>query len=304
MFGCGEFEDSKYIRSTTPSPTEEHMELNRFTSLVGRLHEEFTDSKLPATSYFQWAIAKQNEIYELPVNPEPTLLEDDLGEKPLKRVQGFLKTLDKEIQEGKEIEFALQHRQSFQETNLEIDDNEYWSYNAINVAAQGSMDEKRAEAIALVLSRAWDEGGMDEVECQILVMLADWFGDINVYVRSEALKFGLPHESNLAVIMGSNFTKLGEDGAPIKDGNGKFLKGPNYIAPEAALYENMFASIELVEELDAHMQTAARISMVQEVLEDPMGDVLNANEEAEAMSLGDEDYTDADETDEQEGDEQ
>ena len=35
--------------------------------------------------------------------------------------------------------------------------------------------------------------------------------------------------------MVSNFSKLGEDGQPIKDDTGKFLKGPNYEPPEKAI---------------------------------------------------------------------
>lgn len=73
-------------------------------------------------------------------------------------------------------------------------------------------------------------GNMSEEE--ILVALGDWFADIIVYARSEAMKFGLDTESHLKVIMASNFTKLGEDGLPIYNADGKFMKGPNFQAPE------------------------------------------------------------------------
>jgi len=66
----------------------------------------------------------------------------------------------------------------------------------------------------------------------IAVALADLLGDIMVYCRSEALKYGLPLEEILDVIMDSNESKLGADGKPIYDANGKFLKGPNYWKPE------------------------------------------------------------------------
>jgi len=36
----------------------------------------------------------------------------------------------------------------------------------------------------------------------------------------------------LDIIMDSNESKLGADGKPIYDANGKFLKGPNYWRPE------------------------------------------------------------------------
>jgi predicted HAD superfamily Cof-like phosphohydrolase len=66
----------------------------------------------------------------------------------------------------------------------------------------------------------------------IAVAIADLLGDIMVYCRSEALKYGLPLEEVLDIIMDSNESKLGADGRPIYDANGKFLKGPNYWQPE------------------------------------------------------------------------
>jgi len=66
----------------------------------------------------------------------------------------------------------------------------------------------------------------------IAVAIADLLGDITVYCRSEALKYGLPLEEVLDVIMDSNESKLDENGNPIYDSNGKFLKGPNYWKPE------------------------------------------------------------------------
>ena len=67
---------------------------------------------------------------------------------------------------------------------------------------------------------------------ELLTAIADLLGDVIVYCRSEALKYGLPLEEVLQVIMDSNESKLGADGKPIYDANGKFLKGPNYWKPE------------------------------------------------------------------------
>jgi len=66
----------------------------------------------------------------------------------------------------------------------------------------------------------------------IAVAIADLLGDIMVYCRSEALKYGLPLEDVLDVIMDSNESKLDARGNPIYDANGKFLKGPDYWKPE------------------------------------------------------------------------
>lgn len=67
---------------------------------------------------------------------------------------------------------------------------------------------------------------------EIATAIADLLGDITVYCRSEALKYGLPLEDILNIIMDSNESKLGADGKPIYDVNGKFLKGPEYWKPE------------------------------------------------------------------------
>jgi len=71
----------------------------------------------------------------------------------------------------------------------------------------------------------------------VAVAIADLLGDVIVYCRSEALKYGLPLEQVLNVIMDSNESKLGADGNPIYDQNGKFLKGPNYWKPEPKIRE-------------------------------------------------------------------
>jgi predicted HAD superfamily Cof-like phosphohydrolase len=79
-----------------------------------------------------------------------------------------------------------------------------------------------------IISLANNAGSKDD----LAVAVADLLGDIVVYCRSEALKYGIPLESVLSIIMDSNESKLGADGNPIYDENGKFLKGPNYWKPE------------------------------------------------------------------------
>lgn len=71
-----------------------------------------------------------------------------------------------------------------------------------------------------------------DTEIDVKVAIADLLGDVIVYCRSEALKYGLPLEEVLDIIMDSNESKLGTDGKPIYNENGKFLKGPNYWKPE------------------------------------------------------------------------
>ncbi len=74
----------------------------------------------------------------------------------------------------------------------------------------------------------------------ILTAIADLLGDINVYTHSESLKFGIPLDGVLKVIMDSNMSKLGEDGNPIYNEDGKVMKGPNYWKPEPKIMELLF----------------------------------------------------------------
>ncbi len=80
----------------------------------------------------------------------------------------------------------------------------------------------------------------------IAVAVADLLGDIMVYCRSEALKYGLPLEEVLDIIMDSNESKLDASGNPIYDVNGKFLKGPNYWKPEAKIKALLGARLNAV----------------------------------------------------------
>ncbi|MBV8666168.1 MAG: pyrophosphatase [Burkholderiaceae bacterium] len=98
---------------------------------------------------------------------------------------------------------------------------------------------ERLQAFKHILAEELDEideiidaAGKDTAPVQVLTMLADLLGDIQVYCASEMAKFGLPLDQVLAVIMQSNFSKLGADGKPIYDERGKVQKGPNYWKPE------------------------------------------------------------------------
>lgn len=78
-------------------------------------------------------------------------------------------------------------------------------------------------------------GDIDDTVLDAHVALADLLADIVVYCFSESLKHGIYLPAILHNVMTSNFSKLGEDGQPIKDETGKFLKGPNYRPPEPAI---------------------------------------------------------------------
>lgn len=102
------------------------------------------------------------------------------------------------------------------------------------------------EDVAAVLCQKNPNCGQEQ-ELDALVMLADLLADIQVYCASEMARFGLPVQEILQIVMASNESKLGADGKPIYNEQGKFMKGPNYWAPEPkirALLQELIAQKE------------------------------------------------------------
>lgn len=283
------------------------MDIKQYDKVVGSYAGEFLKTGLDANLYFPWSILKMNQMYSLPVNVHATL--DQLGEKPLKRVTKFIGVLDEEIKEGQEIRFILDllaNRQSFAaEVDETIDTDVPSVEDMIRWAIDFGLDEKTAGKTANAIFKALNDPvyGTDSVNERLerfaLTSLADWLGDMVVYIRSEALKFGLPLESILACIMGSNFTKLGEDGQPIKDeATGKVLKGPNFEPPERHIAATLFGHSYLLEQFQERVDEQARIEAVSaEVLADPMYAVIEADSEAAASDEDDNYVLDEDEAD-------
>jgi hypothetical protein len=255
------------------------MSLSEYQSVVGSISQEFAETGLSIHQLFQWSVKRMHEMYELPINVSPSL--DNLGESPLQRMQGFMKTLQKEMDEGKEILALLQFRESGahgRDLNAEYESLVY--SNLLDTGVVAERAKKIVQELSASIIEQKEEFTVGEAfDRFVLTALADWFGDLQVYNRSESLKFGIPLESVLACIMGSNFTKLGEDGMPIKDENGKFLKGPNFVPPERAIYATMFEREQLVEEAQHIVEAANSLeSVALPILQDPMAEVLYADD--------------------------
>lgn len=101
----------------------------------------------------------------------------------------------------------------------------FHDYKERLVKFHATLSDEVAEILEITESNEHDP-------VKILASIADLLGDVIVYCRSEAMKYGIPLEEVLEIIMDSNESKLGVNGLPIKDNNGKFLKGPNYWKPE------------------------------------------------------------------------
>ena len=95
-----------------------------------------------------------------------------------------------------------------------------------------------------------DETKEEEVN---MVALADTLGDIVVFAFSEARRHGIPLSSVVHLILDSMHTKL-VDGKPLwNEERTKFIKGPNYVPPEPAIYD-LFYKIDIQPSVDPATQ--------------------------------------------------
>lgn len=183
------------------------------------LTEEQLDTMLDkASGDFVEDIEAMNQMYKLPISPRPTLYglttPKGMPQAASERIIGFLKTLGDEIAEGEEIKSFLDVLE-----------------NKPDRPVPAELAEKLTQFRSLTLV------DLKEAERVVLTMMADWFADMVVYIRSEAMKFGIPLELVQQAVMASNFTKLPADGIPVHDENGKFLKDmTNYVPPESAIH--------------------------------------------------------------------
>lgn len=88
----------------------------------------------------------------------------------------------------------------------------------------------------------------DADHLDIMTAIADLLGDLQVYCASEMAKWGIPQDATLDIIMSSNMSKLGADGLPIYDDEGKVQKGPNYWKPEPEIRNMLVRPAPLIPE--------------------------------------------------------
>ena len=100
------------------------------------------------------------------------------------------------------------------------------------------LQEEVNEVDEIIKSYSENEKNLtSEKKREILTNIADWLGDMIVYISSESVKYGLDINKVLNIIMQSNFSKLDANGNPIYDERGKVMKGPGYWKPESKINE-------------------------------------------------------------------
>lgn len=165
-----------------------------------------TNPTIPSFKSFEAAVLYFNGMYKLPLAPVPTLLNE----------------------------------QTWQNKRLNADLDQVQALRVRMMDFFGTILQKELEEWEDIDNKAAHGAG----NIDLLVELADLLCDIQVYCASEMARFGLPNNEILKIIMDSNFSKLGEDGQPIYDENGKVCKGPGYWKPEPAIRSLLVEMLE------------------------------------------------------------
>lgn len=152
-----------------------------------------TDIKLRS---FESQVLYFNGMYKLPIAPYPTI------------------QTEADYQRTRKTNEYADHPRDYFQTRLQ-------SFKIILGKEVKEIDDAIEHAVA-----------KDVEDIDVLVEMADLLGDIIVYCTSEAARYGIPMPEVLSIIMDSNFSKLGADGLPIYDADGKVEKGPFYWKPE------------------------------------------------------------------------
>lgn len=111
----------------------------------------------------------------------------------------------------------------------------------LEVKPQNSVEDAKATMNGMVKSvwvapaeLCYSDANVDMVET------ADALGDLDYVVQGGNLVFGIPAGLVMYAIHTSNMSKLGDDGKPIFDADGKVKKGPNFKEPDIAGVLNTF----------------------------------------------------------------
>jgi predicted HAD superfamily Cof-like phosphohydrolase len=94
-----------------------------------------------------------------------------------------------------------------------------------------SYDNADNRQLRIALLREEFEEYVAAEKANDLVEIADALADMIYIIYGTALVYKIPLDEIVSEVHRSNLSKLGDDGRPVRRGDGKILKGPNYFKP-------------------------------------------------------------------------
>ena len=104
------------------------------------------------------------------------------------------------------------------------------------VKSKPSLSSEKINSLRLSLIQEELDELNKAIQDKDIVEVADALTDILYVTYGAGHAFGIDLDQCFNEVQNSNMSKLGDDGKPIYNKNGKVMKGPNYFKPDLSKY--------------------------------------------------------------------
>ena len=104
------------------------------------------------------------------------------------------------------------------------------------VKSKSSLSSNKINSLRLALIQEELDELNKAIQEKDIVEVADALTDILYVTYGAGHAFGIDLDQCFNEVQNSNMSKLGDDGKPIYNENGKVMKGPNYFKPDLSKY--------------------------------------------------------------------
>ena len=104
------------------------------------------------------------------------------------------------------------------------------------VKSKSSLGSDKINSLRLSLIQEELDELNKAIQDKDIVEVADALTDILYVTYGAGHAFGIDLDQCFNEVQNSNMSKLGDDGKPIYNENGKVMKGPNYFRPDLSKY--------------------------------------------------------------------
>ena len=104
------------------------------------------------------------------------------------------------------------------------------------VKSKPSLSSEKINSLRLSLIQEELDELKKAIQDEDIVEVADALTDILYVTYGAGHAFGIDLDQCFNEVQNSNMSKLGDDGKPIYNENGKVMKGPNYFKPDLSKY--------------------------------------------------------------------
>ena len=104
------------------------------------------------------------------------------------------------------------------------------------VKSKSSLSSDKINSLRLSLIQEELDELNKAIQDKDIVEVADALTDILYVTYGAGHAFGIDLDKCFNEVQNSNMSKLGDDGKPIYNENGKVMKGPNYFQPDLSKY--------------------------------------------------------------------